>query len=164
MTDCCFCGVLESTNHLFLNCPVATFVWRVLQVALDVKRCPQNLDSLFEDWMNIYKKTTRNLIVLGIGAILWAIWKFRNDVCFNNKVFYDPTDVIYACFFWLDSWSVLQEKMPKRMVERGSQQIRRCLLLLNKFSELSDAWCLLAHVLCLLYHVQCRGDFWLVGE
>jgi len=41
----------------------------VLQVALDAKRGP-NLDSLFGDWMNNCKKNARNLLVLGVEAVL----------------------------------------------------------------------------------------------
>jgi hypothetical protein len=38
-SDCCFCGILESTNHLFFNCLVAIFIWRVIQVAFSLHSC-----------------------------------------------------------------------------------------------------------------------------
>jgi hypothetical protein len=34
--DCCFCGCYESIDHLFFNCSIARYVWRVIQVALKI--------------------------------------------------------------------------------------------------------------------------------
>jgi hypothetical protein len=40
---CVFCGLLESINHLFFDCLVARYVWRVIQVSLNLKSTPKNL-------------------------------------------------------------------------------------------------------------------------
>jgi hypothetical protein len=78
---------------------VAIFVWRVVQVALDLKRCPQGFDSLFGDWLSNFGHDVKNLITLRVGDVLWAIWKLRNEVCFNNRSIIEPADVIFACCF-----------------------------------------------------------------
>jgi hypothetical protein len=32
-SECCFCGGLESIEHLFFKCSIVRFVWRVIQIA-----------------------------------------------------------------------------------------------------------------------------------
>jgi hypothetical protein len=41
-----------------------------------------NLDDLFGRWLVGLNKNLRNLLIIGAGAILWSIWKFRNGICF----------------------------------------------------------------------------------
>lgn len=38
--DCCFCGVFESTYHLFFECSVAKYIWRIVQVVFNLKTIP----------------------------------------------------------------------------------------------------------------------------
>jgi hypothetical protein len=73
-----FCGTTESIDHLFFKSSVARYVWRVIQVSLDISFIPSNIDDLFGVWMHNFKRNT-NLILFGCGAVLWAIWRARND-------------------------------------------------------------------------------------
>lgn len=75
-------------------------------------------------WLRNFKKDTK-LILFGCGAVLWSIWRARNDWCFDNKTFYDPSNVIFMCCSWLDSWAIRQTKKEKRKVEQGSRLIRK---------------------------------------
>lgn len=107
--DWCFCGLFESTNHLFFDSSVACFIWRIVQSALLLHSTPKNADHLFCSWLGRFGKFNRNLITIGCGAILSSIWKVKVDACFNNKVILDPTDVIFLCCYLLDSWALLQK-------------------------------------------------------
>jgi hypothetical protein len=43
----CFCGLLESIDHLFFHCSVARFIWRIIQTALSLNSIPGDADNLF---------------------------------------------------------------------------------------------------------------------
>jgi hypothetical protein len=58
----------------------------------------------------------KNLISVGCGVVLWAIWRVRNEMRFNNKMVNDPSDVIFLCCFWLKSWVVLPKESAKKDV------------------------------------------------
>jgi hypothetical protein len=52
--DCVFCGLLESINHLFFQCSIARFVWRIIQTALGLHSIPYNVEKIFCPWINSY--------------------------------------------------------------------------------------------------------------
>jgi hypothetical protein len=83
------------------------------------------MNELFGDWIHKFKKNECNLILFGCGVVLWAIWRTRNGWWFGDKTLYDPTNVIFLCCFWLDSWDFRQKEMEIRTVELGSKLIRR---------------------------------------
>jgi hypothetical protein len=93
--DCIFCGLLESIDHLLFHCPVARFIWRIIQIAFNLSSTPKDTADLFGPWINSFHKTEKNLVLFGCGAVLWAIWRTRNDGCFNNKLIDDPSNVIF---------------------------------------------------------------------
>ena len=44
---------------------------------------------------------------------------------FNGKMLADPSNAVFLCCFWLDTWAILQKKKEKRIVELGSLRIRK---------------------------------------
>jgi hypothetical protein len=88
----------------------------------ELSRSPSicNAPHLFGDWIMSFNKSVRNLVMVGCGAVLWAIWRTRNNACFNGLLVFDPIEVIFTCCFWLDSWSVLQSETTKKMLLGGS--------------------------------------------
>jgi hypothetical protein len=58
--DCVFCGLLESINHLFFQCSVARFVWRIFQIAFNLISTPRDTADLFGPWINSFCKTEKN--------------------------------------------------------------------------------------------------------
>jgi hypothetical protein len=63
--DCCFCGGDESINHLFFHCPIAKYVWRVIQVALNLGEIPRSISNLCDGWLSKPKDKISNLILFG---------------------------------------------------------------------------------------------------
>ena len=47
LSSCEFCGLFESTDHLFFKCSVARYIWRVVQIALNLHTIPTSTDDLF---------------------------------------------------------------------------------------------------------------------
>jgi hypothetical protein len=115
--DCVFHGIVESVDHLFFKCPVARYVWRVIQVFLGISFILSNIDDLFGDWMRNFK-INANVPLFGCGVVLWAIWRARNDCCFDDKTLYDLSNVLFMCCFWLDSWAIRQKRRKKDGVTR----------------------------------------------
>jgi hypothetical protein len=57
--DCAFCGLPESIDHLFFQCLVARFIWRIVQSALGLISIPNSADDLFGTWINSFNKTEK---------------------------------------------------------------------------------------------------------
>jgi hypothetical protein len=123
--ECCFCGVDESIDNLFFHCPIARYMWRVIQVALNLVVIPKSISNLCDNWLSKPKDKIANLILFGCGAMFWAIWRTRNDWCFGNKTILDPSNIIFLSCFWLDSWAIQQRKREQKMVVQGSKLIRK---------------------------------------
>jgi hypothetical protein len=75
--------VAETTKHIFHDYQIATFTWRVIQLALTYLSLPKNSNDMFGDWLCSFNKNERNLITIGCSAILWSMWKIRNNYCFS---------------------------------------------------------------------------------
>jgi hypothetical protein len=115
--DCVFCGLMESIGHLFFQCPMTRFVWRIFQIAFNLISIPRDTVDLFGPWINSFCKTEKKLVLFGCGAVLWAIWQTRNDCCFNANLIDDPTNVVFSCCYWIDAWSIRETKKGKNLAE-----------------------------------------------
>lgn len=79
-------GGLESTNHLFLNCPRVGFVWMKVYgwLGFDVV-LPFELEAayLFHKGLFHGKKGRKRGVVVWL-SVLWMVWLERNAVLFSN--------------------------------------------------------------------------------
>ena len=76
----------ESLDHLLLKCNFANRIWSVV---LGWFRCswvlPRSLSDLFEAWIFQYMAPRgREMWKLSFLAVIWFIWKERNDRCFKR--------------------------------------------------------------------------------
>ena len=69
---CCFCDQNETIQHLFITCPFAKMVWRIVHMAFNLKP-PNNITHLFGNWLDGVSKTDKVPIRVGVCALLWAI-------------------------------------------------------------------------------------------
>lgn len=61
---CCWCGITESTGHIFFNCQVAVFTWHVISIALNCMFIPKNIGTMFmSGWAASLSRKT--LIIVG---------------------------------------------------------------------------------------------------
>lgn len=96
-TECSFLWFVWNYKSHFLWLPCCLLSWRVVQTALNLHCIPRNVDFLFGDGIIGLIKLKENLISVGCGAVLRAIWRIRNDICFNKKVINDPSGL--WCYF-----------------------------------------------------------------
>jgi hypothetical protein len=82
-TKCVFCDSKESIEHLFIRCPFASLLWRVIYFTFNIP-APTNIKNLFGKWLNGIDKVVKERIRIGVCALLWAIWNCQNDIVFNS--------------------------------------------------------------------------------
>ncbi|PNT64984.1 hypothetical protein BRADI_4g35542v3, partial [Brachypodium distachyon] len=56
-----------------------------------------------------FGKRDRKLVLVGFAAVIWVIWKTRNDACFRNMMPNDPSAVVFAICAMINHWSGLQK-------------------------------------------------------
>jgi hypothetical protein len=95
-------------------------------------------NQLFSSWISAFGKKLKKLVVTGVAAVLWAIWKSRNKACFENKLPNDPTDVIFSVCHWLESWIPLQRlEEDQRKLLLGAKLIRQ---VASEIFNSKDGW------------------------
>lgn len=129
--NCVFCGKEESVDHLFLNCSVAKFLWGILQTCFGFGALPDNMKTLWTDWISRFGKEKRKKLCVGIFALLWSIWTCRNDICFERRRIIDPFVILYKTYQLIESWSILQKneeslkemKWAVKLLERVTSEV-----------------------------------------
>lgn len=87
-----FCDSLESIDHLFLSCPFARIIWRMVYFAYNIPP-PSNIGN----WLNWVDKMSKARIRIGVSALCWSIWTCRNNIVFKkNRVL-----IFCRLFVWL---------------------------------------------------------------
>lgn len=83
---CQFCGGNETIIHLFSLVPLQDIfgIWQAVSIPLKTNLCLCNIY-----WVSTFtRKSEFFSVTVGVAAILWAIWKTRNNAYFrsNTKV------------------------------------------------------------------------------
>jgi hypothetical protein len=83
--ECMLCGKIWSTEHIFLQCAVASFCWNVVRDALE---WPNQLVCMEDLWFKLIEGSNnknRNFIFLFV-CLAWSLWLIRNDLIFNDVI------------------------------------------------------------------------------
>lgn len=121
--SCRFCPADETISHLFFHCPAAIYMWSVISTSLGAGTRPICFTQFFW-WIASFLPIDTNIHVLGIAAFCWAIWKTRNNACFERKFLSSPVQLIcYMCVF-LRYWAGLQSAGNRQLVEEGAARIQ----------------------------------------
>ena len=117
---CQFCASAEDVNHLFFHCYFANHIWFHMGLCQDISQSWQSLDDVVSFALTLSKiRKTAFLIV--VSAVLWCIWRQRNDLCFNNSIHHSGRLVILQIVsivsYWTGQFSeemrhAVQEWMP----------------------------------------------------
>lgn len=82
-TKCCFSDNYESIQHLFLDCRLAILLQHTIHVAYNLPP-PTCITNMFRNWLLGIHPRLKAQIHVGVCALVWAIWNFRNDCVFNR--------------------------------------------------------------------------------
>jgi hypothetical protein len=100
-----FCSELESVHHLFFDCFVAKIVWSTISDLLGV--CVgADFESVARWWLSNNKNSMINVVCT---ATLWSLWKLRNELCFQGKVWPGVHKLWRKVVVELDQWKILSK-------------------------------------------------------
>ena len=74
---------------LFLHCPLIWRFWALLTALSGVEWvCPLRIKDLMMGWSTFFmRKEAKKLWKTALSSLLWAVWKERNRVTFDNLNF-----------------------------------------------------------------------------
>ena len=121
---CCFCDSNETVNHLFLHCPFANIIWRMIYFAFNIPP-PSNVTNMFGRWLNGVHRKDKARIRIGISAMCWAIWNCRNDIIFNKQTGTNFLQVIYRATHWIQLWAFLLPEDQRQFMVSGCNKLLR---------------------------------------
>jgi hypothetical protein len=126
---CCFCNESETIQHLFLTCPFAKIIWRMIYLTYNLPP-PANITNMFGKWLNGVGKTDKAKIRIGISAVCWSIWTSRNDMIFNKQTGINFLQVIRRATYWIQQWAFLP---PEHQRESMVTECNRLLMVTHDF-------------------------------
>lgn len=116
--SCRFCDSVETTEHLFFQCPTAKVVWSIVAICLGANNIPMNIQQ-FWNWADHYLPNHKHTHGFGVAAICWATWKARNKACFERKLIKHPAEILlHACAF-LNFWTGLFKQDVQEQLAKG---------------------------------------------
>jgi hypothetical protein len=111
---CLFCrGFQECKEHLFFSCCFSRRIWRVVMAGYSCVDPPVERDAVIS-WFKKEmrrKKVWNHVCKLCFGAIVYQLWKQRNDLLHGNTPL--PEEAIVAQIRW---------KVRARLLSKGSMK------------------------------------------
>ena len=101
--SCLFCSQQESVCHLFFDCVVAKTCWSYLVDIFHVD-LGSNFESVARWWVSNNRYKVMNCCS---AALMWCLWKTRNEICFQGKVWLGEKLVIRRLANTLKNWRIL---------------------------------------------------------
>lgn len=104
----CLCpvcnGAQEDTIHAFVLCPFATACWNRLGFMKYIGQ-PTSL----QQWLQAIMQHCSKEEVQKVVMVIWAVWKNRNNVIWNQKGM-EPSDVLVSTNLFFNQWKSAQDK------------------------------------------------------
>jgi hypothetical protein len=91
---CSFCSNDGTIQHLFFDCALTKFIWRVVYIVSGLAP-PNNIRHMFGAWVHGMNSSTRQIFLVDIGTMLWAIRLSHNDLVFNKVAISSSMQVIF---------------------------------------------------------------------
>ena len=134
-TSCLFCSDFETIHHLFFDCCVASTLWKHVSDIFGVQ-IGSNFESVARWWVS----NKRNCVLNTVGAaLLWNLWKLRNEICFLGKLWKDERVALNKIAQALKSWRPLykagHEEEYNRAINRIAEKSLQPLRLTARSSE-----------------------------
>lgn len=107
----------------FFTCSFARFVWNVVICSIGLSWAPNCFQELLDKWLLQFSRRDMKIAIVGVAAILWTLWKTRNDACFRCKWPYDPSSVFFVVCSTIDSWAGLQKAGSQEMLRQWSHRL-----------------------------------------
>ena len=109
--ECLFCSEKETVQHLMFDCVVSKIIWTFVFEHFAV--CiGTSYESVARYWVSNSKNSALNSVC---AAVLWNIWKFRNDLVFNSVSWLNIKQVLRRILNSVQSWKILarEQSLPQ---------------------------------------------------
>lgn len=127
--DCVFCSCHETVCHLFFECVVAKEIWSAATILLE-RPLGAHLESIASLWVAGKPLDHVNTIC---SAILWAIWKHRNNMIFNGVPWISVKQIWWMTLNFIRKWRLIFKELMLPQMEIFEERllllIKRSLLL-----------------------------------
>jgi len=104
--NCFLCGEVESVDHVFFTCHLATLIWSMIREVFNLERYPNSLCDFSSMWILGKGHLPSRLIIFVFAGLAWALWTTRNKMAIEKIIPKSPTDVMYVALSLLQKWSV----------------------------------------------------------
>jgi hypothetical protein len=91
---CVFCYSNETIQHFFIGCHHARNIWRVVHITTGLQ-IPRSISHMFRSWLSRVNSKDKNLILVGVAALCWSIWRSRNDIYLNDMKYNSFLQVVF---------------------------------------------------------------------
>jgi hypothetical protein len=82
----------------------------------------RNVEECLFVWLKQFSGRKKMMMLVGVAAVMWSIWKARNLACFQQSWPSDPSVVLFRACYWIDFWSNLQVKEGVKLeLQRGAR-------------------------------------------
>jgi hypothetical protein len=127
---CLLCGVEEENSiHLLVYCPFARQMWATICQWLNLTFClPQSCISLLNYFAEVQndKKLRQGMVSIWCTAI-WALWRHRNRIAFENGTA-DLLEVVDEIKFTSWKWWIAKSNKPPCLLYEWLQEPRLCIM------------------------------------
>jgi hypothetical protein len=65
-------------------CPMARLMWGIVCFTFGVAK-QVNVGHLLGPWLRLFSYKQRNLVLIGLAALCWALWISMNDLVFHKS-------------------------------------------------------------------------------
>ena len=115
--ECKLCGEREATDHNLLMCPVANFVWILIRDICGLVSAPTTCAELAEILLHRGASRFGALFLFLCAGALWAIWKTRNALVFDDKLMKNPAELVYKTKAFLLNWKPLLRQADRAKLD-----------------------------------------------
>jgi hypothetical protein len=104
--NCALCGQVESVNHIFFSCVLASFMWSGIREAYGVQWNPRNISEFLTNLNQLTPILWQSFWVL-FAAQSWVIWLIRNKLSIEKSFPKQPADCFFKTVMFLQLWRPL---------------------------------------------------------
>jgi hypothetical protein len=118
---CLFCNEAESSKHLFFDCCVAHYMWGVISDMLGLPVF-SDFETMGTWWLKVKK---HNIVNVLSSVVLWALWKKRNNICFQGERWTGMIEVMRSCARLLKNWKLVNNQDDAARLEGWACELEK---------------------------------------
>jgi hypothetical protein len=121
--SCMFCMESESVDHLFFKCCVACCIWEDVAEIMGIAVI-RDFESLTKWWI---RGDNYNAVNVLHAAVLWTLWKKRNNVCFQGDRWRSVQEVLGSCARIVKNWMMVNREGDAAKLDGWARELElRC--------------------------------------